>query len=364
MTRPYQLHELVKTLRLVAALTCSCAPSLIQLKEKMQLTFSKMHQRVLIQGQFACLSVAIIASLISAGIALLVGMNRSEVIIEKIIFASVGCLSVFGAHLLLPLSRNQQMFTRTLGWILWFLCTVFVAYSHTTFFVSAQDRAEIRRTEQFKANNVPRSEKPLRELSTVLSEIAAVKEKLASVGLSTCRSNCPKKQEKASPLFGKIEALEAEAEEIKKWRVDSADHLAAMSVQKKDPLNQRISRVLELPNSTIDLVTALLFAIMLEAVACYCWFLFLTRTDASMTHKSPEMTGDVTIAVTEPDWSDLDKQVALIQAEIQAGRLKCSVKSIREFLGCAQTRAREVRKLIDPMMISNQTMLNPTSYQS
>jgi K+-transporting ATPase c subunit len=80
-----------------------------------------------------------------------------------------------------------------------------------------------------------------------------------------------------------------------------------------------------------------------------------------MTHKSSEMTAhvttDATIDVTDENCSDLDRQVALVQAEIQAGRVKCSVKSIREYLGCAQARAREVRKLIDLKLIGQQVAL-------
>ena len=328
-------------------------------------TVEKLSRQAVKQGQIACLSVAIVASLISAGIAILVGMHRSDVTVEIIIFSSVGCLSVFGAHLLLPLSRHRGWFLRTLGGMLWLLCTAFVGYSHTTFFVTAQDRAELRRSEQYNVDNAPSNPKPSRELSAVLSEIAATRDTLVSLELSTCRSRCLKKQEKATALMGKIEALEAEAEEIRKWRSDSADHLAATSAQKVDPLNQRLSRVLGLQISTIDLVTALLFAGLLEAVACYCWFLFLTRSDAHMTHRSSEMTAhvttDATIDVTDENCSDLDRQVALVQAEIHAGRIKCSVKSIREYLGCAQARAREVRKLIDLKLIGQQVALTTPS---
>lgn len=334
----------------------SLAPPVISLHlqnsigEKMLHTVEKYDQRVLKLGQFACLSVAVGASLISAGIAVLVGMQRSDITAEQAIFAGVGCLGVFGSHLLLPLSRNRHMSTRTLGWVLWILCTAFVGYSHATFFISAQDRAELRRSEQFEASNVPRSKEPSRELSDALTELAKVQGNLAALGLSTCQVECLKKQAKAAVLNGKIKAIEAEAEEIRNWRTDKADHLSAMAAQKVDPINQRISRVFELQSSTVGLATALLFSLMLEAVACYCWFLLLTRSDVSVIHESSAVTADV----TRPDLGDLDRHVALVRTEIQAGRLNCSVKSIREFLGCAQARAREVRKLIEPKLITTQ----------
>lgn len=313
-------------------------------------TIEKDDPRVIKLKQFACLFLALGASLISAGIAIHVGMQQSEITGEKTIFAAASCFGVFGSHLLIPLSRNRHTSTRTLGWVLWILCTVFVGYSHAAFFVSAQDRAGLRRSEQFETGNALRSREPSRELSDALTELAKVQGNLAALGLSTCQVECHKNQAKAAVLNGRIKALEAEAEEIRNWRTDKADRIAAMAAQKVDPINQRISRVFELQSSTVGLATALLFALMLEAVACYCWFLLLTRSDVSVTHESSAVTDDV----TGPDLDDLERHVALVRTEIQAGRLNCSVKSIREFLGCAQARAREVRKLIDPKLITTQ----------
>ena len=59
----------------------------------------------------------------------------------------------------------------------------------------------------------------------------------------------------------------------------------------------------------------------------------------SETDAAPEFPAEAAVIET-PD------KVACVLAEIEAGRLRATVSDVRKYVGCSQTRAAAVRKLI------------------
>jgi hypothetical protein len=91
------------------------------------------------------------------------------------------------------------------------------------------------------------------------------------------------------------------------------------------------------------------FAVLIELIGALLWCEALRPRDSAMTPASISDAGagdsvedggngGVTASVTE--------QVTAVKAAILAQDCRLSVSSIREFLGCGQARAAEIRRVI------------------
>ena len=301
---------------------------------------------------FACLALALFASSISVSIAVAVGWQRGAVNHEKYLLAGVGVVAVLGVHLLLALSRCAPVVARVAGFSLWLICAVFVAYMHAGYFLGAQDQAGARRAANAELASGTAPTEPRRGLSAVLEEVARVRGMLDALNRAACIDGCPTRKARDAFLTARIQALEEEADEVRNWR-HAQDLLdARRDAVREDPVSTRLTAGLGLNKGLISLATGGMFSAILEGSGCLCWYLVFLRRDSGVT-------GAVTLRVTgiseaaEADdapvvrpVSELDRLVTQITPEIEAGLVPCTVKAIRQRLGCGQSKASEVRRIL------------------
>lgn len=300
------------------------------------------------------LALAVLASLISLAISANAGWQRGNSSEEKIILAGVGVIAVLGAHLLLALSRRASIVVRTMALVLWLACMAFVVYGQASYFFAVQDSAGMRRVvaaEQFQTESLA---VPKRRLSSILEEQAKLQGLQEKTTRTGCFRNCAGFTAQAVFRSARIKALDAEANEVRRWDLDKDRLEAKRSALHDDPVSMRLSREFGVSAGLVTLVTAGLFSFMLEGLGCLCWYLVLSHGDSMGDYSvTPEVTKDGQEAIgglldAQPQ-SEFEYLVTQVQLEVDSGRVPCTVKAIREHLGCGQGKASEIRRYISPM---------------
>lgn len=270
----------------------------------------------------------------------------------------VGGLAVIMAHLLPALSREAGPWVRVLSWGVWVACMAFVGYVHTAFFLSSQYQAGVRRSDI--VTQAVSVQTPVRTVSAILEEKVRVTSALQWAGALDCRDDCDRRRSRVAPLTARIQALEAEAEEARRWQAEQDRLQVLKHAQQVDPATAKLAQSLNMTEGDVSLVMGIVLAVVLDGSALVLWSLVLRRRDSM----HPSMTADETAAVTQvvkragksaqvdpesaaaPQPSKIDQLVARVRPEIQAGQLKGTVTAIRQSLGCAQSMASQVRQAL------------------
>ncbi|WP_459204770.1 hypothetical protein ACQVRY_10170 [Ralstonia pseudosolanacearum] len=315
-----------------------------------------------------CWFLAIAATGTAICLSVLAGWQRGGSLAERLMWVSVGVVLVASAHLLPALVRDSPYRVRTVAGVLWLACMVAACYGHATFFVLAQRHAgELRAAVIPLTDTVPTG----RSLTAVMGNRAAVTELLATANAQRCSSNCAALEARRVTLTAKLDALDAEAGEIRRQQLaqdrteERRDSLIA------DPVTARLAALLGTTATRVDLLSGLAFAAVLEGVACLLWTVTLQSRSpvpavpvavAAVTADHPPITAShapesgsheveaeshalVSEPVTllpvgeQPD-ADLTK---LAQA-VAAGQVRPTVADIRRHLGCSQARAATLRR--------------------
>lgn len=138
-----------------------------------------------------------------------------------------------------------------------------------------------------------------------------------------------------------------------------------------DPVTSRLAALLGVTAPRVDLFTALVFAAVLEGVACLLWTLALRSSvgpgaavgvtipmsgeipavapQGEATDARHALSSDAVVPLPENDLPD--DPVARLAQDIAAGRVRPTVAAIRRHLRCSQARATALRRLL--------TQLNP-----
>ncbi|MCV2370020.1 hypothetical protein [Roseateles oligotrophus] len=316
---------------------------------------------------FTCLSLALLASSISVSIAAAAGWQRGGTDEQKILLAGVGVVAVLGAHLLLALCRQASALVRVLGFALWLICGAFVAYVHAGYFLGAQDQAGVRRA----ATVVPLQQvalvEPRRALSAVLEELAKVKGLQAGLARNSCLEGCSAHKAREVFLIARGQALEVEAEEVRRWQDAKVRLDQRKTFLLDDPVTSRLAAGLGMETGVVSLVTGILFSVILEGLGCLCWYLVLLRHDSTLTGSVMPAGSDpievvgVHEALAVQPRAELDLLAAKVKSEIEEGRVQLTVKGIREYLGCGQGKASEVRRILGQDSSVSISALDPGS---
>ncbi|SAK96879.1 hypothetical protein AWB75_07057 [Caballeronia catudaia] len=312
-------------------------------------------------GRTAAL-LALAATTTAACLSIVAGWQRGGWPAERALWIVLGVVLVVAAHLLPALCRGARWPLRCVGGALWICCTLSACFGHATFFLLAQQHAgELRAATLPDAPTVMAAPAPGRSLTRVTADRAVVVAQLVTV----------KTAARQRVLSARLEALDAEAGEVRRQQA-ADDRTAALEVRKQvereavraDPATTRVAALLVVPAARVDLLSGLLFAAVLEGVACFCWLLTMSPRATVTAHDSfPEVvtapaTAPVTTGVTAAGaavthdrapvtaTADHADDAARITAAIAAGRLRGTVADIRRFLGCSQSRAATLRRQI------------------
>lgn len=295
-----------------------------------------------------CMLLALLATTISLSLSVLTGWQLGVSFQERLAMAAFGVLAVLGAHLLLAICQPASIRVRLIAIVLWLFCMVYVAYSHATFFLSAQQQAGMRRAavvDGFSSNREPK-----RNLAEILSDQARVRTALATTSQLDCSDGCSRLRIKVISLKTRLDALNAEEDEVRRWQAQQDRQQVLKDALRDDPVTLQLARWLGVTVAQMGLVTSFLFSLILEGIACLSWFMTFRFRDSSVnqlvmgavTLRPEKMT--VSGANASGIVSEQDAKVEELIRAAQAGRLKLTVHAIRNYYGCAQNKAAELRR--------------------
>ncbi|KVC72124.1 hypothetical protein [Burkholderia ubonensis] len=344
-------------------------------------------------------ALATLATTTALNLSVLAGWQRGGTLPERFIWIAIGVVLVTSAHLLPALIREMPIAIRSVGSVLWGACLLTACYGHAVFFVFAQQHAGEQRASTVQAVAVPSS---ARSLTTVMTERAVVTAQLASANARYCLGNCVTLESRRATLAARLDALNAEADDVRRQQAATDRVTARQDALLVDPVTSRLAALLRTTTARVDLLTGLAFAAVLEGVACLLWSIALR---SPLPKPLPVVTGDVspavmvTRAVTEPvvaavadvagmtepvvtpvtashgdetvsrnpvtpshdrttdghaprddpiapvpTVTPIDDHLSQLVRDVAAGLVRPTVADIRRHLGCSQARAAELRR--------------------
>jgi hypothetical protein len=349
------------------------------------------------------------------GVSVLAGWQRGGLLAERFAWVAIGAVLVVSAHVLPALCRTAPAAVRVVGAGLWVVCMVTTCYGHAIFFVLAQEHAGAMRVAALPPVALsampvvsPPERSPVRGLAAVAAERADVTAELARANARRCVGDCPSLRVARLSLDAKLDALNIEADQAKRQQAiedREREETARITVTRdalrdsvsRDPVTDRLATALGVTTARIDLASGLIFAGVLEGVACLFWFLALapvvladatvvapevasaseqvaeSRRDAdsvvpsvapddplpagavlhgsspvAASHASVVTPDSAVIPVVTARGAATDRQpstdLAKLAQAIDAGQVRATVADIRRYLGCSQARATALRR--------------------
>ncbi|WP_423378125.1 hypothetical protein [Burkholderia sp. LMG 32019] len=343
--------------------------------------------------------LAIGATTTALCLSVLAGWQRGGSLPERLVWVAIGLVLVTSAHLLPALLRDAPIATRCIGSALWGTCLVTACFGHVQFFVMAQQHAGEQRA--LAVQTIPVSPSA-RSLTVVMTERANVTAQLASANARYCVGNCPTLEARRMTLGARLDALNAEADEVRRQQAAADRVTTQRDALLLDPVTSRLAALLCTTASRIDLLTGLSFAAVLESVACLLWTVALltplpkplpvvTDVTPSAVTVTPAVTEPVVTPVTDmagmtqpvvmpvtashdngtvsrnfaapspdsttdshaprddpitplPTTAPIDDDLSQLVRDVTAGLVRPTVADIRRHLGCSQARAAELRR--------------------
>ncbi|WP_257250947.1 hypothetical protein [Burkholderia cepacia] len=315
-------------------------------------------------------ALATAATATALSLSVLAGWQRGGTWPERLIWIAIGVVLVTSAHLLPALVRGKPLTVRAIGSLLWLACMATACYGHVTFFLLAQQHAGIRRV----ATSVALPPSPFRTLTVVMADRAAITQQLAMIDTRRCRRDCGMQAASRMTLAAKLDVLHAEADEVRR-AANERDRLASqLDALLVDPVTSRLAALLGTTAARVDLLSGLIFAIVLESVACLLWVIVLGRSSPERpTHDAAPMeiprtavaTTVVSPVTTEgsttvtgktvsrkfedadaplPTMTPPEDAVTRLSRDVAAGLVRPTVADIRLHLGCSQAKALALRR--------------------
>ncbi|MEW6343172.1 MAG: hypothetical protein RXR20_28535 [Paraburkholderia sp.] len=333
-------------------------------------------------------------------LSILAGWQRGGSLPEQLVWVAIGLVLVTSAHLLPALLRGAPILVRGVGRLLWGACLVTTCFGHATFFTFAQQHAGEQRAS--KVPVVP-TLSTARTLTTVMTERATVTAQLAAATARYCVGNCATLEARRATLAARLDALNAGADDIRHRQAADDRVTTRRDALLADPVTSRLAALLGTAPARIDLLTGLVFAAVLEGVACLLWTIALrspslaplsaevTPPVTAIVSVTADVTQPVVTAVTDttastqpvispvaasqvaatvgrndvppghdstsrshaprddpvtplPIADPIDNHLTQLVRDVAAGLVRPTVTDIRRHLGCSQARAATLRR--------------------
>lgn len=300
------------------------------------------------------LALAIAATGTAVCMSVLAGWQRGGWLSERLVWVAVSVVLVGGAHLLPALCRSAPIAVRGVGVMLWLGCMTAASWGHATFFLLSQSHAGEVRVSAMSVASVPAH----RALTAVMAERAFVAADLAVADAQHCIRSCPTLRVRRTSLAARLDALDAEAADVRRYQAVEDSNASHRDAARDDPVTARLAALRGVTDARLELLASLVFAAVLEGMACLLWWIVLLPHDTSSVTDRRESVSAVTLdlpvvttadlpivpAVTEPE-----TEVTKLRRDIEAGLVRPTVTSIRQHLGCSQTKAAALRRqVIEP----------------
>lgn len=279
----------------------------------------------MIKSKLLTLLLAGTVTLTAVAMASVAAMDRGGTVIDKALLMAMSVVIVLAVHLLLAMTR------RPAAWLVWTGCLLCAIYGHLTFLTHASLRAgDIRARQSALAVGTEH------QVETTREAMAGIKARpIAIVAAELAQSSV--RRERAALREEIAEGRRTEALQ------DQLVHLSGISTTAQvsgatDPVTARLAAVTGYSESGVSVVIGMTFSILLELVGALLWYEALSKSEV-YTERTTET---VTAAATHP----VTDTVTTLRSAIEAGSCRETVASIREFLGCSQARAMELRRAL------------------
>ncbi|KGT00960.1 hypothetical protein X985_1349 [Burkholderia pseudomallei MSHR4012] len=337
------------------------------------------------------LALAVAATGTAVTLSILSGWQRGGTLPERLVWVAIGVVLAVTAHLLPALVRSANLQLRFVAAGLSIGCMGGAVYGHATFFLLAQVHAGERRAAPVPPLAMPSG----RSLTTVMAERAAVTTQLAVADVRRCVRDCPSLRVRRASLATRLDALNAEADDIRRQQAADDRITAQRDSLLADPVTSRLARLLGVSTARVDLLSGLAFAMVLEGAACLLWMLALRASSAEAAVREvapPEVSPVANVtpvtqrAVTPeaesrveqaagreaasgshrcttdhhalrysqvtlaPEGESPNDEFSQLVRDIAAKRLRPTVADIRRHLGCSQAKASALRRQLADAM--------------
>ncbi|WP_244746187.1 hypothetical protein [Paraburkholderia terricola] len=300
------------------------------------------------------IALAVVATGTAVCMSVLAGWQRGGWLSERLVWVAVSVVLVGGAHLLPALCRSAPLAVRGIGTLLWLGCMTAASWGHATFFLLSQSHAGAVRVSGVSIANVPAH----RSLTAVMAERASVAADLAAADARHCIRDCPTLRVRRTSLAARLDALGAEAADVRQYQAIEESNASHRDAARGDPVTARMAALRGVADARLELLTSLVFAAVLEGMACLLWWIALLPQGTSpVTDRRdpvPAVTTDVpdvtaADAPPAPVMTEPETEVTRLRRDIKAGLVRPTVASIRQHLGCSQARAAALRRqVIEP----------------
>ena len=261
-------------------------------------------------------------------LSVLAGWQRGGSMAERLVWVALGIVLVASAHLLPALIRESSIVMRAVGGVLWFACMATACYGHATFFLLAQRHAGELRSAVIPVSALASAG---RNLTVVMRERAEVTARLATANAQHCTGNCTTLEARRVTLAAKLDALDAEADDIRRGQVADDRTMTQHDAQATDPVTGRLAALLDTTVARVDLLSGLTFAAVLEGVSCLLWTVALQPRPAlgaaavvppvTASHEADDSHAQDNDPVTPlPDGASSDPDVTQLVRDVAAGR--------------------------------------------
>lgn len=238
--------------------------------------------------------LAVSATATALCLSVLAGWQRGGTWPERAVWIAIGMMLVTNAHLLPALMRDSPRVARGVGGVLWLACMATACYGHATFFLLAQQHAGDRRA----ATVTVAPPAPVRSLTVVMADRAIVVQQLAWLDARRCFHDCAGRDARRVTLAARLDALNAEADDVRRQQATDDRVTAQRDVLLADPVTSRLAALLGISASRVDLLSGLVFAAVLECTACLLWTIVLRPS--SLPGAAAAVTDTTSTAVTPP----------------------------------------------------------------
>jgi hypothetical protein len=280
--------------------------------------------------------LAVFVTFTAAAMTAVAAMSRGGNEIDKALLVAMSIAIVLSVHLLPALSRRPST------WLVWIGCLLCAIYGHFTFLTYASLRAgDVRAQQSMLSVGTERQIDAARE---ALAEIKA--RPVAIVAAELARSD--NRRERAALRAEIAEGKRAEAIRDELFRL-SGVATSAKVTGATDPVTDRLAAVTGMSENTVTVVIGMTFSILLELIGALLWYEALRQPKELViveSEKDAKETGVDSVTESITDVTQPITDVVTVRAAINDGKCRKTVASIREFLGCSQARAMELRKVL------------------
>ncbi|MEX3981486.1 hypothetical protein AB4Y45_21170 [Paraburkholderia sp. EG287A] len=299
-------------------------------------------------------ALAVSATSTAICMSVLAGWQRGGWLWERLVWISVGIVLVAGAHLLPALYRSAPLAVRGIGTLLWCGCMAAASFGHATFFLLSQSHASDVRVSASPVASIPVH----RSLTAVMADRASVTAQLVQANAHRCVGDCPVLHGRRAGLAARLDALDAEAGDIRRYQAIAEQADIRRDAVRGDPVTARLAALCGMADAKLDLLAGLAFAAVLEGMACLLWWIALSPGGqfATIIEKPQAVTPDLPVpesvastplsVVTEPE-----TEITKLLRDIQTGGVKPTVADIRRHLRCSQSKAATLRRALVELMV-------------